>query len=53
MGDRCYSERNCFYPGGRPVSYRVYGDSTSGNCYKVKLLMGFLSVDCEWIELDI
>jgi len=35
------------------VSYRVYGDSISGNCYKIKLLMSFLSADYEWVELDI
>jgi len=35
------------------VSYRVYGDSISGNCYKIKLLMSFLDAAYEWIELDI
>lgn len=35
------------------MSYRVYGDSISGNCYKIKLLMSFLKADYEWIELDI
>lgn len=39
--------------GGRIVSYRVYGDSISGNCYKVKLLLSYLKADYEWIELDI
>ncbi len=35
------------------MSYRVYGDSISGNCYKIKLLMSYLKTDYEWIELDI
>ncbi len=33
--------------------YRVYGDSGSGNCYKVKLLMHHLDLPYEWIELSI
>ncbi len=33
--------------------YRVYGDSGSGNCYKVKLLMHHLDLACEWVELSI
>ncbi len=33
--------------------YRVYGDIQSGNCYKIKLLMEFLSITYEWIHVDI
>ncbi|MCB1757527.1 MAG: glutathione S-transferase family protein [Gammaproteobacteria bacterium] len=33
--------------------YRVYGDIFSGNCYKIKLLMGLLQIDHEWIPVDI
>ncbi len=33
--------------------YRVYGDMLSGNCYKIKLLMGFLDIEHEWIHIDI
>lgn len=33
--------------------YRVYGDLLSGNCYKIKLLMELLSIEHQWIELDI
>ena len=33
--------------------YRVYGDMLSGNCYKVKLLMRWLSIEHEWIHVDI
>lgn len=33
--------------------YRVYGDIQSGNCYKIKLLMNYLGIKHEWIELDI
>jgi glutathione S-transferase len=32
---------------------RVYGDSISGNCYKIKLLCSELRIDYEWRELDI
>ncbi len=33
--------------------YRVYGDSQSGNCYKIKLLMAHLDIAHEWVEMDI
>ena len=33
--------------------YKVYGDILSGNCYKIKLLMGFLDIDHEWNHVDI
>ena len=33
--------------------YRVYGDIDSGNCYKIKLLMGLLDIEHEWIHVDI
>lgn len=32
---------------------KVYGDIQSGNCYKVKLLMSILSIEHEWIHVDI
>lgn len=32
---------------------KVYGDIQSGNCYKIKLLLSFLSVEYEWIHVDI
>jgi glutathione S-transferase len=31
----------------------VYGDSISGNCYKIKLLCSELAIDYVWRELDI
>ena len=31
----------------------LYGDSRSGNCYKVRLLCAELGIDYEWIEVDI
>ncbi|TEW55391.1 glutathione S-transferase family protein [Psychromonas sp. RZ22] len=31
----------------------IYGDSLSGNCYKVKLLCSLLQIDYEWIDIDI
>jgi glutathione S-transferase len=31
----------------------VYGDSISGNCYKIKLLCSELAMDYNWRELDI
>ncbi|MEM7277567.1 MAG: glutathione S-transferase family protein [Pseudomonadota bacterium] len=33
--------------------YRVYGDSRSGNCYKVAWLMQELALPYEWVEVDI
>ncbi len=32
---------------------KVYGDSQSGNCYKVKLLCALLDIAHEWIHIDI
>lgn len=32
---------------------RIYGDSRSGNCYKLKLLCAELGMDYDWIEVDI
>ena len=32
---------------------KVYGDYRSGNCYKVKLLLGLLGLPCEWVPVDI
>ncbi len=36
-----------------PYSMRLYGDSRSGNCYKVKLLLHLLGQAYEWVEVDI
>ncbi|MEM1241566.1 MAG: glutathione S-transferase family protein [Cyanobacteria bacterium P01_H01_bin.26] len=33
--------------------YKVFGDMLSGNCYKVKLLMQFLSLPHGWVHVDI
>ncbi|MEW6993369.1 glutathione S-transferase family protein [Colwelliaceae bacterium MEBiC 14330] len=32
---------------------KIYGDIQSGNCYKVKLLTSILSIEHEWINIDI
>jgi len=32
---------------------KIYGDIQSGNCYKVKLLCSFLSIDHVWVHVDI
>ncbi len=32
---------------------KIYGDIQSGNCYKVKLLCSLLSIDHEWVHVDI
>lgn len=32
---------------------RLYGDSRSGNCYKLKLLCAEMGMDYDWIEVDI
>ncbi|MDG1731710.1 MAG: glutathione S-transferase family protein [Thalassotalea sp.] len=31
----------------------IYGDSKSGNCYKLQLLCSNLAVDHQWVEIDI
>ena len=31
----------------------IYGDSRSGNCYKLKLLCAELGMDFDWQEVDI
>lgn len=33
--------------------FRLYGDSRSGNCYKVQLLGAHLGIEYEWREVDI
>ena len=35
------------------MTYRVFGDMLSGNCYKIKLLMRFLGIEHEWVHVDI
>ena len=32
---------------------KIYGDSDSGNCYKLKLLCALLDIEHEWIDVDI
>jgi glutathione S-transferase len=32
---------------------KIYGDARSGNCYKARLLCSLLSIEHEWIEVDI
>jgi glutathione S-transferase len=32
---------------------KIYGDAKSGNCYKIKLLCALLSIEHEWIAVDI
>ncbi|MHA3084493.1 glutathione S-transferase family protein [Acinetobacter sp. ANC 5383] len=32
---------------------KVYGDMLSGNCYKVKLLLGFLGIEYEWLHINV
>ena len=35
------------------MTYKVYGDHRSGNCYKVKLMLHLLGLAYEWIPVDI
>ncbi|SHF92480.1 glutathione S-transferase [Marisediminitalea aggregata] len=32
---------------------KVYGDSRSGNCYKIQLVLALLGKHCEWVDVDI
>tara|TARA_R110001583_G_scaffold191_4_gene1823 strand:+ start:4892 stop:5494 length:603 start_codon:yes stop_codon:yes gene_type:complete len=35
------------------MSVIIYGDSMSGNCYKIKLLCSLLQIEHQWIEVNI
>jgi len=35
------------------MTLRLYGDSTSGNCLKVKWVLDRLKVDYDWTEIDV
>lgn len=35
------------------MSYLVYGDMLSGNCYKIKLLLKLLDIEHCWQHVDI
>jgi len=35
------------------MSIIIYGDSLSGNCYKIKLLCSLLHIEHQWIEVNI
>ena len=32
---------------------KIYGDTQSGNCYKIKLLCSFLQIEHQWLHVDI
>lgn len=32
---------------------RIYGDTQSGNCYKVKLLCSLLNIEHEWVHVNV
>ncbi|MEQ8516352.1 MAG: glutathione S-transferase family protein [Chromatocurvus sp.] len=32
---------------------KIYGDSRSGNCYKVQLVCAFLQLQHEWVHIDV
>ena len=32
---------------------KIYGDTKSGNCYKVQLVCNLLNIDHQWIDIDI
>ena len=32
---------------------KIYGDLRSGNCYKIKLLCALLSIEHDWVAVDI
>lgn len=35
------------------AQWTIYGDSQSGNCYKIQLLCALLGLDYDWVEVDI
>jgi len=34
-------------------TYTLYGDSRSGNCFKVALLLSLLGKSYDWVETDV
>lgn len=36
-----------------PGKLKIYGDSRSGNCYKIQLLCAEMGIDYDWEEVDI
>lgn len=32
---------------------KIYGDTKSGNCYKVQLVCNLLNIHHQWIDIDI
>lgn len=32
---------------------KIYGDKRSGNCYKIQLTCAFLSINYDWVDIDI
>ncbi len=32
---------------------KLYGHEISGNCYKVRLMLSLLNLECEWIKVDL
>jgi glutathione S-transferase len=32
---------------------KIYGDTKSGNCYKLKLICGLLNIEHDWVPVDI
>lgn len=35
------------------MTYKVYGDYRSGNCYKIKLMLHLIDREYEWVPVDI
>ena len=35
------------------MTYKIYGDHRSGNCYKIKLMLHLIGQDYEWVPVDI
>lgn len=32
---------------------KIFGDSRSGNCYKIQLTLALLGKSCDWVEVDV
>ena len=50
MASATYVHRMDFW---RLFVYTLYGDSLSGNCYKVQLLMNHLGIEFDWQHINI
>ena len=35
------------------IGMQVFGDRSSGNCYKIELFCSILKIDQDWVDIDV